>query len=224
MQQRLQSRADFLLTTLKTSMAELPQLEGRVDAMEAVSPKVREKCREPHRRQFQKIMEKQQRECLCDMKESLLDIHICNIYLIHILWWGLKHGATSSPFFFRWEELAQSAMQWSPTLVADKQRARERLVREVQRRNVETHRLLQQNQAWQHEKHLALTRPELAEKGKRLSGQTCVFIPGKAKGRLSGVWCPSEPPAEVLRPRSTGSCGASWPCRSRRRCGRLSRT
>lgn len=101
--------------------------------------------------------------------------------------------------------MAQSAMQWSPTLVADKQRARERLVKEVQRRNIEMHRLLQLNQAWQHEKHLALTRPELMDKpgARRVSGQlTCgLFIPGKVQsGRLSAVWCPSAPPAEVLRP------------------------
>lgn len=66
MQLRIQGRADFLLAALKTSMAELPQLEGRVDeaAEGQASPKVREKSREPHRRQFQKIMEKQQREWL----------------------------------------------------------------------------------------------------------------------------------------------------------------
>ena len=122
-----------------------------------------------------------------------------------------------------WEDLATSnTLQWSPTLISDKQKEKERLTRLVHARNIKTDRLLRENATWQHEKHLALTRPDLQERTscRKTSGMiSCgLFIPGKVQssvatesmstskfrpkrqGRLNSVWFPSAPPHEVLRP------------------------
>ena len=122
-----------------------------------------------------------------------------------------------------WEDLAASnTLQWSPTLISDKQKEKERLTRLVHARNIETDRLLRENATWQHEKHLALTRPDLQERTscRKTSGTiSCgLFIPGKVRspiaaesmstskfrpkrpGRLNSVWFPSAPPHEILRP------------------------
>ena len=122
-----------------------------------------------------------------------------------------------------WEDLATSnTLQWSPTLISDKHKEKERLTRLVHARNIKTDRLLRENATWQHEKHLALTRPDLQERTscRKTSGTiSCgLFIPGKVQspiatesmstskfrpkrqGRLNSVWFPSAPPHEVLRP------------------------
>ena len=117
-----------------------------------------------------------------------------------------------------WEDLATSnTLQWSPTLIADRQKEKERLTRLVHSRNIKTDRLLRENATWQHEKHLALTRPDLQERlsSRKASGTvpsdfSCgLFIPGKVQirsesrgKRLNSIWFPSAPPHEVLRPLS----------------------
>ncbi|CAE7262124.1 unnamed protein product, partial [Symbiodinium necroappetens] len=61
-----------------------------------------------------------------------------------------------------WEDLViTKPSQWSPNMVAEKQKEKERLKRQLHSRNIKTDRLLKENSTWQHERHLLLTRPDL---------------------------------------------------------------
>jgi len=106
-----------------------------------------------------------------------------------------------------WEDLViTKPSQWSPNIVAEKQKEKERLKRQLHSRNIKTDRLLKENSTWQHERHLLLTRPDLCEKAtcRRTSGEIKggIFIPGAVR---LGSNLPQPPQPEVLKatPKST---------------------